>query len=308
MVVWHHETTTVLKPRPTRFDRRRVLLSLALIGELAAGVVLLRPPLPAGDSDKSTARSVPATTATTAAPSPLVLGDGRTVYFLGLGGAHTQALVARVAAQMPSAVDHVVAFWGADWQHDIIIVASGSDEEFRQLTHGPPGAQWVDIAAAAVSDKVDPGHHTATGQRIVFAPGASDMSDDALRIVLRHELFHFASRAQTALDAPRWLTEGVADFVGRPATPRPGAASAGNLAKLPSDADFDSTGAEQSLAYDRAWWFARFVADTYGTAALRTFYLRAGGNAHPDAATAIRQFFGVDEADLMARWRRWLAG
>jgi hypothetical protein len=58
-------------------------------------------------------------------------------------------------------------------------------------------------------------HHTATGQRIVFAPGASDMSDDALRIVLRHELFHFVSRAQTALDAPRWLTEGVADFVGR---------------------------------------------------------------------------------------------
>lgn len=307
-MVWHNESTMVLKPRPTRYDRRRVLLLLALIAELAAAFVVLRPPLLAADSDKSTARSVPVTTATTAPPSSLVLDDGRTVNFLGLGGTRTQALITRVAAQIPSAVDQVVAFWGADWQRDIIIVASGSDEQFRQLTHGPAGAQWVDIAAAAVSDKVDPVHHTATGQRIVFAPGASDMSDIALRIVLRHELFHFASRAQTALDAPRWLTEGVADFVGRPATPRPGAASAGILAKLPNDADFNSTGAEQSLAYDRAWWFARFVADTYGTAALRNFYQRAGGNAHPDPATAIRQFFGADEADLVARWRIWLAG
>ena len=92
--------------------------------------VLLRPPLLTADSDKSIARSVPVTTATTAAPSSLVLSDGRTVYFLGLGGTRTQALVTRVAAQIPSAVDHVVAFWRADWQRDIIIVASGSDEQF----------------------------------------------------------------------------------------------------------------------------------------------------------------------------------
>ncbi|EUA23932.1 peptidase MA superfamily protein [Mycobacterium xenopi 4042] len=38
--------------------------------------------------------------------------------------------------------------------------------------------------------------------------GAAAMSDAALRIVLRHELFHYAARADTALDAPRWLTEG----------------------------------------------------------------------------------------------------
>ena len=55
----------------------------------------------------------------------------------------------------------------------------------------------------------------------MFAPGAAAMSDASLRIVLRHELFHFASRADTAADAPRWLTEGVADFVGRPPAPRP---------------------------------------------------------------------------------------
>jgi len=130
VVVWHNEMTMVLKSRPTRYDRLRALLLLTLIGELAAASVLLRPPLLTADSDKSVARSVPVTTATTAAPSSLVLSDGRTVYFLGLGGTRTQALVTRVAAQIPSAVDHVVAFWRADWQRDIIIVASGSDEQF----------------------------------------------------------------------------------------------------------------------------------------------------------------------------------
>lgn len=34
------------------------------------------------------------------------------------------------------------------------------------------------------------------------------MSATALRIVLTHELFHYAARVDTALDAPRWLTEG----------------------------------------------------------------------------------------------------
>ena len=43
---------------------------------------------------------------------------------------------------------------------------------------------------------------------------------------------------------------------------------------LPTDADLDTPGPQRSLAYDRAWWFARFVADTYGTPKLRALYLR----------------------------------
>jgi hypothetical protein len=241
------------------------------------------------------------------APDSLVLGDGRTVHLLGLGGATTSDLLTRVAREIGGAVDAVVAFWGGDWHREIIIVAAGSDEQFRQLTRGPAGRQWVDVAAAAVADGVDPVRRTATGQRVVLAPGAFAMSDYALRIVLRHELFHFASRADTALDAPRWLTEGVADFVGRPATPRPGPVSAATLATLPVDTDFDLSGAAQSLAYDRAWWFARFVADTYGIATLRTLYVRVGAYGHPDPATAIRELLRADEADLLTRMHGWLA-
>jgi hypothetical protein len=195
----------------------------------------------------------------------------------------------RIAAQMNDAAKAVSAFWGPDWPRDIVIVAAGSDAEFGSLAGGGP-----DTAA------------TTTAERIMFAPGAVAMSDASLRIVLRHELFHFASRADTAADAPRWLTEGVADFVGRPPTSPP--ANAAELATIPTDTDLNTAGPAGSAAYDRAWWFSRFVADAYGTATLRTLYLRACGPGHPDAATAVHDALGADLHEVLAGWRHWMSG
>jgi hypothetical protein len=170
-------------------------------------------------------------------------------------------------------------------------VVTGTDEEFAAM-----GGGGSDIAAAT------------TPRRIVFAPGAAAMSGGALRIVVRHELLHYAARADTAADAPRWLTEGVADFVGRPPDPRPGPARAADLARLPTDADLDTPGATRSLAYDRAWWFSRFVADRYGIPALRRLYLAACGPGHADVATAIRTTLGADLPQVVDAWRQWLSG
>jgi hypothetical protein len=199
----------------------------------------------------------------------------------------------------------VTAFWGADWPHDIVVVATGTDAEFAAQAGGVVAHGLADIAAVAVADHVDPAHRVAMGQRIVFAPGASAMSDDALRIVLGHELFHYAARAGTALDAPRWLTEGVADFVARP---EPAGSGTPSPAVLPSDADLDAAGAQGSQAYDRAWRFARFVAEAYGTPKLRELYVRACGVGHPDVPTAVRDVLGIDLTDLLARWANWPTG
>ena len=124
--------------------------------------------------------------------------------------------------------------------------------------------------------------------------------------MLRHELFHFASRARTAAGAPRWLTEGVADYVGRPATARPDPALAASLALLPTDADFDAPGRSRSLAYDRAWWFSRFVADRYGPAALRKLYLAACAPGR-EADSAFRDVLSDDQRSVLAQWRAWLS-
>jgi hypothetical protein len=227
-------------------------------------------------------------TTPTAASTTETLDDGRTVHLVGLGGARTAPLLARIAAEMNGAAKAVTAFWGPDWPRDIVIVAAASDAEFGTLAGG-----GADIAA------------TTTAERIMFAPGAAAMSDASLRIVLRHELFHFASRAATAADAPRWLTEGVADFVGRPPPGGPGAPA---LAELPTDADLNAPGAAGSAAYDRAWWFTRFIADTYGTDMLRALYLRACAPGHPDAATAVRDTLGADLPTVLAQWRHWMSG
>jgi hypothetical protein len=262
----------------------RSFLGILLLVELIAAVALLARPAPmvAPNASPPLASNTPAPTSQT-----LTLRDGRTATLIPLGGARSAGLTARIAAELDSAAEAVTAFWGEGWRRDIVIVAASTDEEFATL--GTPGS---DIAAAT------------TPQRIVFAPGAAAMSDGALRIVLRHELFHYAARADTAADAPRWLTEGVADFVGRPPQPRPGP----DLAKIPTDADLDTPGATRSLAYDRAWWFSRFVADRYGMPTLRKLYLEACRPGHPDVATAIRDTLGADLTQVVASWRQWLSG
>lgn len=268
--------------------RRRLLVAVLLV-ELALATALLwrsaspSPPLPAAPPP---AASVP--------PEPVtstVLPDGRTALLLALGGPQSSALLDRLGPELGAAADAVTAFWGPDWPRDIEIAVAGSDEQFRVLAGGA-----ADIAA------------TTTRQRIMFAPGAAGMSPAALRIVLRHELFHYAARSRTAADAPRWLTEGVADYVGRPAAPVPGPSRAGELAQLPTDADLDTPGAARSLAYDRAWWFSRYVADAYGIGKLRELYLRACAPGHPDVATALRETLGADLDAVVAGWHRWLTG
>lgn len=223
---------------------------------------------------------------------------------VNLGSARTGALLTRIEVEMADAVGAVDRFWGTDWTRDIVVVATDTEDQFVDQAHLDAGRQWDDIAAVAVADEVDLDRRRAIGQRIVLAPGAADMSEGALRIVLTHELFHLAARADTALDAPRWLTEGVADFVARPPAPLP--ADAGRTTALPTDADLDASGPSRSAGYDRAWWFARFAADTYGVDGLRRLYEAACGPGHGDFATAVPRALGIDVSELQTRWARWL--
>lgn len=273
--------------RSTTFaGTERPLLGLLLIVELIVAVTVVAG---AGAASPPSAPAPPPPIAPAVGSTTVATTDGRTVELINLGGEATRPLLDRVSAAMGDAVGAVTAFWGPRWPRHIVVVATASDEQFRAMAGG-----GSDIAAAT------------TGQRIVFAPGAAAMNDSDLRIVLRHELFHYAARGQTAADAPRWLTEGVADFVARPDAPRPDPRRAADIARLPTDADLDTEGATRTLAYDRAWWFTRYVADRYGTATLRMLYERACAPGHPDIDTAVSQTLGADLDDVLADWRAWL--
>ncbi|MDT5137917.1 MAG: hypothetical protein QOD58_2179 [Mycobacterium sp.] len=282
--------------------RRRLSLLLASVFVTEAVAAAVLPVRPVHDRPAAATLSVPPSDP---AATISLIGD-RVVRLVSLDGAGTDRLLSRVASEIGASIDAVVGFWGADWSHEISVVAAGSDEQFRAAAGGGPPSQWADIAAVTVVDRVDPASRSVVNPRIVFAPGAAGMSAGALRIVLTHELFHYAARADTAMNAPRWLTEGVADFVARPQGQLPADAASAALS-LPSDQDLDTPGPQRSLAYDRVWWFARFVADAYGPTKLRALYAAACGVGHSDLPTAFRGVLGVDSAGLLERWQQWMA-
>lgn len=263
------------------------LLAGALVAELlAASAVIAAPKTPVADTSA-------AAVARSARP-------------VNLAGADGAALLRRVDAAMGSAIADVERFWDADWPAEIVVVATDTAARFAEQADLDRGHRWDDIAAVAVADTLDTGSRRASGQRIVLAPGASGMSEESLRIVLTHELFHLAARVETAVDAPRWITEGVADFVARRPAPLPPPDERGP-ASLPRDSDLDVAGPARSAGYDRAWWFARFVAEEYGTDGLRRFYRAACGPGHRGLGAAAREGLGEDLAAVARKWERWLA-
>ena len=274
--------------------RTRRRLGALLGAELICAVLLIGGPQPAPSGPVlavSMPVSVPVSMPAVApalAPRTVGTADGRTTQLIDLGAPGGAQLLDRVAAEMPAATAAVTEFWGPQWPQEITVVIASSAEQFAVLAGAGP-----DVAA------------TTTAQRITFSPAAVAMTDHDLRIVLRHELFHYAARAQTAADAPIWLTEGVADYVGRPHTPPvPVAADAA----LPTDAELASSGPLRSAAYDRAWSFASYVADTYGAPALREFYLAVGGRdvADPgDVDSAARAALGAEWSAVLSGWRQW---
>ncbi|KAF0970459.1 hypothetical protein [Gordonia sp. YY1] len=230
----------------------------------------------------------------------------------------TNPALANLRRLLPDAVDAVTAFWGDSWDRRAVLVATSTPKEFDELV--APGRGVTGTAAAAtVYSRVDFPRRTATGQRIVFTPAADDLAAPTLAVVLRHELTHVAARAQTALDAPLWITEGVAEYVGRKGTYTrlPDAAPdltqavrAGNTpTALPDDAAFAVDGQNSQIAYQSAWSMAAYVADRYDEARLKRLYLGVAATSDPARQdAAIRAALGVGRDELVAGWGRWLEG
>ncbi|MFT4086055.1 MAG: hypothetical protein QM658_02700 [Gordonia sp. (in: high G+C Gram-positive bacteria)] len=230
----------------------------------------------------------------------------------------TDRTATSIRKQFPAAVAAVTAFWGDDWPRKAVVTVTGTDAQFAGFTRTAPGTTAA-AAAATVYSRIDKASKTVVGQRVVFSPAARELSDAGIGVVLRHELTHVAARLQTADGAPMWLTEGVAEYVGRKGSYQKLEQAAPDLAAqvaagdvptvLPSDSEFGVDDDTARIAYQTAWSFAAYIAGKYDEKHLKAMYLavaKGGDSAKIDAA--LRQTIGKDKKALVADWGAWLRG
>ncbi|QBJ98496.1 hypothetical protein ERC79_02140 [Rhodococcus sp. ABRD24] len=241
--------------------------------------------------------------------------DGRSSVVLG--HPEQSAMVDVLATELADAVAHVTDVWGEDWARRAVVMVAGSQEEFAALVGS--GHSGSDIAAVAISDAIEPGSDTVSGQRIVFSPAAASRLTDVTRVaVLRHELTHVAARSATEDGSPMWMLEGYADYVGyrgleatfEQLAPTLAAtvAESGPPASLPRDEDFRAGGDVARLAYESSWSVAAFVAATYGESSLDALYrdLASGPVTGVELDARIRAVLGTSAEGLVQSWGTWV--
>ncbi|HEX7301640.1 basic secretory protein-like protein [Lentzea sp.] len=170
------------------------------------------------------------------------------------------------------------------WVQRVEVVVPASDRELVALV----GPAFADMAGIAIRD--------GAGQRVVLnRTRAAALSDLELRVLLRHEITHVATRDLTSDSAPLWLVEGFADWVAfhglglslRQAAP----ALTPDVTALPTD--FGGPG--RDLAYQQAYSIMVYLESALGEHGVVDFFLQHASMSAAD----------LDDVDV-AGWRAFL--
>ncbi|MFE7801827.1 hypothetical protein [Nocardia sp. NPDC057440] len=221
-----------------------------------------------------------------------------------------------LARELGAATTAVTDLWGPDWAQSALVVVASAPAEFATLLRATTDLP-AEVAAASIADPFAPGTRPAA-QRVVFSPDAGRrLSPDGLRTLLRHELTHVATRAQTVDGAPPWMLEGFAEYLahrgqdhrfGDIAPTVTTRARTGELpADLPAAAAF--TGKPAVLAYEQAWTICAFVADKYDEPHLVDLYRRIAASTQDPASEdrILQEVLHTTRAEFIADWRAWLS-
>jgi hypothetical protein len=252
------------------------------------------------------------------------LGAVRGTNSLVLGPAGQSTLLHDLAADVDAAVPQVRAVLGsavssAVWPGQVAVIVPFSADEFATLT-GASRATITDVSAAAVTDGIDPVSRRAFGQRLVLNPAElSTLTKVGRQIVLRHEITHLATATITSDVTPRWVIEGLAEYVANQGTGQSVAVAASELraavragkspTALPADSAFGMTGAALAQVYEQSWLACRYIAATIGTAGLVHFYSEIGQSLDPanaSLAAALRSLLHESLAMFTAGWRSYV--
>jgi hypothetical protein len=128
---------------------------------------------------------------------------------------------ARVRAEVTSAVGDVVGLLPGSWSRQVETRLVASDDRLRAVAGWAAGGDSPAGTVAAVAVLPVPAATSAPrtlagegGRLVVDLDVYRRLTADGRRIVLRHELTHLATAAETPAGMPVWLVEGFAEEVG----------------------------------------------------------------------------------------------
>lgn len=245
----------------------------------------------------------------------------RSPHAMVIGHPDDSAAVDSILAGVEAAVKHVVRYAGTRWSRKVVIELPANDDETQRILENPQ--TFFDFAAIAHPLFTKPGDDAdaeIAGARVVINPDGFQPGSAFTKTLLRHEITHVALFDRTGPLSPKWLVEGIAEYVGNAESSLsvdrlagslvPVVARSGPPSVLPSDSDFgliDDAGS----AYASSWLVCRYIVSRYGRAALFRLYDEMGsieGISHPGdkLGTSLRKVLHTSEDGLLRGWRPYV--
>ena len=199
-----------------------------------------------------------------------------------------------------------------DFDDALVVEAPDTAADFRTAAGL---SRTASQAIAAVTTATDGSVVEGAPVRVFLNPDVFEpLGPVGRQIVLGHETTHVALGA-TMIDAPLWLSEGIADYVALVDTALPDTVLAAQIRSLvrrdglpgalPGAAEFDGSNRDIGAWYEAAWLAVRLLAETYGRQALLRFHERV--EVDGDTRAAFREVLGTTEDALLRAWQAELA-
>lgn len=248
---------------------------------------------------------------------PILVEKGR--HGVVIGHPDDADAIDAIRTEVDDAVGHVTRYVGrGDWNGKVVVVLPTDQDELDRVLESP--TVFFDFSAIArplVSIPREGEDAEYAGARVVINPEGFDAGSAFTRHLIRHEITHVAMFERVGPLTPKWLIEGVAEYVGNAGSDLPSEALAGDLAEqigregvpetLPTDSDFGLIN-DAGIGYNSAWLLCRYIASRWGRAALLRFHDRMGTLSGLDRPSeklprVLRQVLGTDEASLLRGWQ-----
>jgi hypothetical protein len=240
---------------------------------------------------------------------------GEHVLVLGLG---TTRELEAYAREVDRAVPRVDSAWGHEWAGQVLLVVTRTEDEMASLLGGRPSSYRQ--LAAVTRGELGAEEGTAAADRVLVNPKAyADLSPMGRRVILGHEITHVAARARTQPWTPKWLAEGLADYVGYLKSGLPDDVIAQELtddvrkgkvpSDLPSNSDFGTTNPDLPQTYEMSWLACKMIVERYGgREALVEFYRTIGARGGDGGVVdrAFRDVLGTTPAAFTREWRSYV--